>query len=154
MRERKITRRNFIRGLGVLGASVLAGSEVKAEGEVNESFPFGLYDIREGFHPSVQAELDQAAAEGKTIEISNKTFVLDRWGGVLQITDQRGVYAKTSLSVIPDEVAPGQDVYIMGVSFSRDDKGNALVTVANPNPGHNQLETYRSNDGFHWEQLR
>lgn len=159
----KFSRRQFMKavmgatGLAVVNAIIGSGAKesAKASGEQSptEGVPFGLYDVR-NFAPSIQQELDKAVAEGKTIKINGKTFVVDNWGGVLQITDTRGVYAKTSLSVIPDEVAKGEYACIMGISFSRDSQGDALVSVANPNPGHNEPEIYRSEDGFNWQKVQ
>jgi len=146
-----------MRTTGIAVASAIIGKtgakEVKAnvEQKAMEEGHFGLYDVR-SFHPSIQQELDGAVAEGKTIKINGKTFVLDNWGGVLQITNTRGVYAKTSLSVISDEVSKGENALIMGIDFNRNSQGDALVKVANPNPGHNEPEVYQSKDGFYMKE--
>jgi len=149
--ERRFTRRDFVRGMGILSLGILTGCEIKPKKETIQEHPFGLYDIRK-FNPQVQAELDQSIAEGKTFEIKGNKFVLDRWNGVLEVTKERGIFVKTSLSKIPDEVAGG-NAPISGINFAINKDGSVEVLVANPNPGHDLPEAYVSQDGLNWQYI-
>lgn len=144
----RLSRRDFLRAAGLALVAMATGGFVP---ERQEDSPFGIYDVR-NFHPSVLEEIERNIAEGKTFKIGERLFVLDRWNGVLGITREKGVFYKTSLATIPDEVAEGY-TSIMGINFAINPNGSVEILVANPNPGHNLPEAYLSQDGLNWEYL-
>jgi len=116
-----------------------------------KEYPFGLWDARTVAH-SIEAQMERAITE-KSFEINGRVFFLDNWSGVLAKTDQALIFANTSLSVIPAEVSPGQYVSVLGIDFWLE--GDVVILrLAQANPGHDEIEWWRSTDGFHWQRIK